>query len=503
MPYVLGIDLGAARTFAAACRLGAATPIASGWSEPEVVPLGAGTAGVASRLRLLPDGSLRAAYDDHHGDSGAVCGFAGRVGDDVPLVLDHERVGGQMLLAGLAAWVARRAQAREGTAAQRVVVCHPAGWAAYRADLLSRSLERAGLQTATLLPAPVAAAHAHAADLPADTESTLAVLDLRGGEVSVVRGAVGFGFELLGHADCGLAAEADGYPGGLEPLLDDALLDHVSGRLGLRLEALDHTDPATRDGLVRLREECAAARQRLNTTGEASVAVDLPQTRTRATVARAEFEEAVRPLLATAVESLARTVRSCGLSAGDLAAVLLVGESAATPLAQRIVTAALPGRLAVAGEPELTTARGAAVAAGRLAHAPDRPARALVGDRIYRAGDRIHRAGGRGDEADGYAVAGVDASDGYGQGDRYGVAEYDADEDYRPSGAAGRGATTTGRDDPTRPPPRPPVEISPLNLPRRGPGRHLSRRPSLATHVLLTLAGTVILGIAVFLALAL
>jgi molecular chaperone DnaK len=493
MPYVLGIDLGAARTVAARYRLGAPTPD-GGRNEPEVLPLGAGTAGVASRLHLLPDGSVRAGPDDPQRAGMAVHGFVGRVGDDQPLVLGHERVSGQTLLAELAVWVVRQAQEWEGTAAHRVVICHPAGWGPYRTDLLSRSLEQAGFDTATLLPAPVAAAHAHAADLPARTESTLAVLDLGGGEVSVLRGAPEDGFELLGHADCGLAADADGYPGGLAPLLDDALVEHVSGRLGLRPETLDQPDPAARDGLVRLREECAAARRRLHTAGEAGVAVELPQLRTRTTVTRAEFEEAVRPLLATAVEALARTVRSCGLSAGDLAAVLLVGEPAGTPLVQRMVTAALPGRLAVAGEPELTIARGAAVAAGWLAGATDHSAGAPAGDRSYRAGG--HDIDG---DRYGYAVA---APDGYGE-DEYGDDEYG--DDYPVTGAAvaaSDATTTAGRDDPAEPPPRPPVRISPLDLPRRGPRRHLSRRAGLAAYVVLTLVGAVTLGIAVYLAFA-
>jgi hypothetical protein len=296
--------------------------------------------------------------------------------------------------------------------------------------------------------------------------------------VSVLRRAAGGGYELLRHADTGVGGDADGYPGGLAPLLDDALVDLVSGRLKLRLDELDPADPAVRDGVTRLRADCAGARRRLHTGGETDVAVELPDLRTRVTVTRAEFEEAARPLLATAADALVRSLHSGGLAqegAADLAAVVLAGEAARTPLAQRIVAAALPGRLAVADAPEATVARGAA-AAGLLAAAPDQPAGTVAG---VLTGDRIYRAGGQG----------VDRYDGDGR----------TDHDLADDGVA----VPAGRADLADPPPRPPVRISPLDVPQRRPGRHLPGRPGIALFVALILIGVVTLGVALYLAIAL
>jgi molecular chaperone DnaK (HSP70) len=458
MRYVLGIDLGAGHTAAAVSRLAGG---AGGWSEAEVVPLGAATATVASVLRVLPDGTIRAGEPEPTGKGWAVRGFGRRVGDDVPLIVGGEPYTGQALLAALTMWVVDRVDEREGGGADQIVVSHPGGWGPHRIDLLHRALWRAGLDSVTLLPAPVAAAEAYAAESPVGSGALLAVQDFDGGESAVVRRTELGTFELLGCVSDAVDADVDGLPGGIEPLLDDALVGYVGDRLRLRLDELDPTDPSTRERIGRLREACAAARRSLTTAtettitvelGPASTSVELGPVATTATLTRATFEELARPLLATVADTLRGAVRSCGLAPRELAAVVLAGGAAGIPLMGRLVTAALPVRLAVGGQPELRIARGAALAAQKIADGPVNLPAARVGTEISRYDEYS--------EYDGYP-------------DDYAAA--DAVEPYAGGHGLDRGLDR-GTDDLPEPPPRPPVTITPLDLPKRR-GRKPSPRP--------------------------
>jgi Hsp70 protein len=125
---------------------------------------------------------------------------------------------------------------------------------------------------------------------------------------------------------------------------------------------------------------------------------------------------------ALTVDTLARTVRSAA-GPGQLDAVLLVGGSCRLPAVAEEVGARLPARVVVDAEPELTVARGAALAARRMA----RPS--------------LHEA---------------PAS--------------------RP--ALSQEPAAPAVDDLDPPPPRPPVEISPLKfVQRRSVARFMSDRP--------------------------
>ena len=80
MSYVLGIDVGAARTSAAVARQGS--------DDVEPVDLGDGGCGVASVLHLGADGGLEVGAAAERWADGeperVVRGFPGRIGDDVP-----------------------------------------------------------------------------------------------------------------------------------------------------------------------------------------------------------------------------------------------------------------------------------------------------------------------------------------------------------------------------------------------------------------------------------
>jgi molecular chaperone DnaK (HSP70) len=483
MRYVLGIDLGAGHTTAAVSRLGEP---AAGWSDAEAVPLGVGTSAVASVLHVLPDGSVRPwqpepadqeSADQKRADQEwagrewadkgwVVRGFGRRVGDDVPLIVGGEPYPGQALLAALAMWVVNQVDEREGGGADQIVVSHPGGWGPHRIDLLHRALWRAGLDSVTLLPAPVAAAEAYAAESPVGSGAILAVQDLDGGESAVVRRTEVGTFELLGCVSGAVDADVDGFPGGIEPLLDDALLGHVGDRLRLGRDEPDPSDPAARERIGRLRQACAAARESLVTAVETTIAVDVGPGPVSVTLTRAEFEESVRPLLAAAADTLRGAVRSCGLAPRELAAVVLCGGAARIPLVARLVAAALPVSSAVGGQPELRIARGAALAGQKIADG-------TVSVPATRVGTDLGRY-------DGYGR--YDGDREYDGDRRYdGNREYDGDPgDYVGAGAIepfGGGQVPDYADgELAEPPPRPPVHVTPLDLPKRR-GRRPSPRP--------------------------
>jgi molecular chaperone DnaK (HSP70) len=420
VPYALGIDIGSTSTTAAvAHRHGrdGGGPRAS-LSVPSVL------------VQVSPDLAVVAEHPPEDGDPGVIRGFMRRVGDDVPLLVGAEPYRPQMLAATLAGWVADQVAAVEGEAPDQVVLCHPAAWGPYRRGLLHEALWQTGLDGVTLLPEPVAAAEEYAARQPAADGATLAVYSLGGThcECSVVRRTANTAFEVLASAESGVPV------GGAD--FDDAILGWVRDQVGHAATELDATDPPVRRALARLRERCAAAKERLSEVAETVIEVRLPGVHTDVLLTRARFEELIRPALAGTLDTLTHTVRAAGVAPADLEAAILVGGAARIPLAGMLVSAALPCPVVVAGDPAASAACGAAVAA-RLVGAAPPPGSAPV-----LAEDSV------------------------------------VPLDY--------------------PPPRPPVEITPLVPPRHGLGRAGARSTGTgvrATTVLVTVLLLVVLGL--------
>jgi sugar (pentulose or hexulose) kinase len=120
---------------------------------------------------------------------------------------------------------------------------------------------------------------------------------------------------------------------------------------------------AGRAALFDLRRECRRAKEELSVAAETDVLVPAPHGQARVHVTRAELEELVRPALQLTVAGLSRAIRSCGLRPADVEGVLLVGGAARMPLVGELIRAALPVPLAVEPEPQSTAAAGAALAA--------------------------------------------------------------------------------------------------------------------------------------------
>ncbi|TYB39139.1 Hsp70 family protein [Micromonospora sp. AP08] len=367
MPYVLGLDIGNTGTAATVARRRGES-----WARPEVVTLVGRSAVVPSVLHLAPDGSLRVGEPATDDRSGTTRDFVSRVGDDVPLLLGGEPCPPETLVAELAAWVAHRVSAYEGEFAEAVVLSHPAGWGPHRRDLLHRALWTLDLRNVTLLPRTVTVAESHAArGFPGTTAAVYAL----GGttfEAALVRRNARGRYETFG------------LPQGLETLggtdFDEALAEHVRATLGREFTGAG-AQPA-RYGLL---AECNRVKRELTIATEADVMLTLPGGPVRVPVTRARFEDMIRPAVRATVDLLVQTVHSAGLTPAQLDGVLLAGGSARIPLVTELLTAALPVPVEVEPDPQLTAATGAALAACQVVSPRPRrpapvPATAPVGD---------------------------------------------------------------------------------------------------------------------------
>lgn len=354
--YRLGIDVGTT-CVAAAVRRG------DGATGAEVVPLGTSGPTVPAALHLARDGSvtvgdgaLRLAGID---PGRVVRAVARRVGDQAPVIVGGEPWSAEDLLACLVRWVVDRVAEREGAAATRIALAHPAPWPAHTLERLATALAGQGVRV-TFVAEPVAAVRAVRAGSASD--DPVAVYDLGGGrfDAAVVRrgdpARPGPGFGLLGRPE-GLTDV-----GGLD--VDELVWRHV--RAGLP------------EGVVpdaRVRRACLRAKEALSTKAEVVVKVKQGELRGEVSLDRAEFERLITPHVDRTVAALRRTVASAGLGPDELAAVLLVGGSSRIPLVARAVSVQLGRPVTVPDDPELLVARGAALA---LPAAADEQAAGLV-----------------------------------------------------------------------------------------------------------------------------
>ncbi|MEV4387883.1 Hsp70 family protein [Micromonospora sp. NPDC049580] len=348
MPYVLGIDIGSTNTAAAVARRDGRT-----WTRPEAVPLNAGSPLVPSVLHLAEDGALHIGGPVTDDGSRTTRDFVRRIGDDVPLLLGGEPCAPQTLTAELAAWVVEQVHAVEGGPAEAVVLSHPAAWRPYRRELLHRALVELGLRTVTLLPRTVTVAESHAARGFAGTTAAVYAL-----------GGASFEAALVRRTSRG-TYESFGTPQGLDPIggadFDELLASHVRTVLSRELAATGRREHHA--ALRGLPAECDRVKRALTVELAADVVLSLPTGPARIPVTRAQFEAMIRPTVQATVDLLLRTVHGAGLTPTQLDGVLLAGGSARIPLVTELITAALPVPVEVEPDAQLTAAIGAASAA--------------------------------------------------------------------------------------------------------------------------------------------
>src|SRR5690606_1704374 len=188
----------------------------------------------------------------------------------VPILVGGSPFAAEALVAKLLRWVVDVVTEREGGPPEGLAVTHPANWGPYKLDLLGNALRTAGIDGATLLSEPEAAARHYAEHGNVPDGAVVAVYDLGGGtfDACVLRRRHDGGFELLGQ------------PEGLERLggldLDEAVFGHVQRSAPELFDGIDADDPAVRAALVRIRDDCTEAKEQLSADVDAAISVLLP-----------------------------------------------------------------------------------------------------------------------------------------------------------------------------------------------------------------------------------
>ncbi|MCA1670744.1 MAG: Hsp70 family protein, partial [Actinobacteria bacterium] len=345
--YVVGVDLGTTYSAAAVLRDG----------RLEVVELGERIASVASVLWFRDDDRVvvgEAAVRRAESEPGRMAReFKRRFGDPVPLMVAGRPMSADALTARLLRWVIDAVTRHEGGEPAGVGVAHPANWGPYKVDLLAQAVRAARVDHAVLISEPHAAAESHASAAQVDVGDMVGVYDLGGGtfDAAVLRRTES-GFDLIGRA------EGIERLGGID--FDEAVFEHGRRVLGSGLTGLDHEDPVVAGALLRLREECARAKEALSSDTEAIIPVALPDLHTSVRLTRGEFEEMIRPSVAATIDTLSRAINSADLTSAQLSKVLLVGGSSRIPLVSLMVSAELGCPVALDTHPKHAVAMGSA-----------------------------------------------------------------------------------------------------------------------------------------------
>jgi molecular chaperone DnaK len=350
---VLGIDIGTTYTGAAIVKR----------SHASVFPLG-NRSSVIPTVVLLDERGVAVTGEAANRRAMSAPGrvareFKRRVGDTTPLLLGGVPMSPQTLMARMLESVIDRVTEDEGADPAHVAVSHPANWGPYKLDLLEQAVRLAGLDGATMISEPEAAAAYYASTERLEIGEVVAVYDLGGGtfDAAVVR-RTELGFEILGT------------PGGIEHLggidIDEAVFGFVTRSLGDALAELDLQDPTVVVAAARLRRDCVDAKEALSVDEEVVIPVLLPGLHTDVTLTKTQLEEFVRPMLVDTIASLRRAVLSADLTAADLTAVLLVGGSSRMPIVAEMVGSELGRPVAVDAHPKHSVALGTALTASRL-----------------------------------------------------------------------------------------------------------------------------------------
>jgi molecular chaperone DnaK (HSP70) len=145
---------------------------------------------------------------------------------------------------------------------------------------------------------------------------------------------------------------------------DDALVGHVLNEVQRPLTELDPFDVSLRPVLAELREDCRAAKETLSAAAETIIPTPRLGPPSSVLVSRAQFEKLISPAVYRGIDTLQQVIRASGASKVD--AVALLGGSARVPLVAELVAAAGPVPVWLDPDPATAVARGAALAGQRV-----------------------------------------------------------------------------------------------------------------------------------------
>jgi len=304
-------------------------------------------------------------------------GFVDRVGDPVPLVApDGSKRRSEELLADALGAMAHAVT--DGAPVSDVTVTVPAHWRASIVDTLRRSL-RGRLPVISDATAALTALRANPG-LP--TPGVIVLCDFGGSGTSITLANAARDFSPFGETVRFADFSGDH--------IDQALLTHVVAGL---LDA-SHADPSSTamvGSLVRLRDECRRAKERLSASTATPVAAELPGHRADIRVTRTELEDLMQAPLSEFLALLDEPLERYGVPAASVSAVATVGGGARIPLITQRLSENLRAPVVTTPHPQFTAAEGAALIAHRgrvvdeaTALTPTAPAAVAVRRRVGR-----------------------------------------------------------------------------------------------------------------------
>ncbi len=278
-------------------------------------------------------------------------GFVDRVGDPVPLVApDGSKHRSEELLADALGAMAHAVTA--GIPAADVAVTVPAHWRASVVDTLRRNL-RGKLPVISDATAALTALRANPG-LP--THGVIVLCDFGGSGTSITLANAARDFSPFGET-----VRFSDFSG---DQIDQALLTHVVAGLDDGSQA-DLSGTAMVGSLVRLRDECRRAKERLSEATATAVVAELTGQRTDVRVTRTELEDLMAAPLAEFLAVLGDTLERYGVPAASVSAVATVGGGARIPLITQRLSEHLRAPIVTTLHPQLTAAEGAALYAHR------------------------------------------------------------------------------------------------------------------------------------------
>jgi molecular chaperone DnaK (HSP70) len=278
-------------------------------------------------------------------------GFVDRVGDPVPLVApDGSKHRSEELLADALGAMTHAVAA--GVPVSDVAVTVPAHWRASVVDTLRRNL-RGRLPVISDATAALTALRANPG-LP--THGVIVLCDFGGSGTSITLANAARDFSPFG--------ETVRFPDFSGDQIDQALLTHVVAGLVDASDA-DPSGTAMVGSLVRLRDECRRAKERLSESTATAVVADLPDHRVDIRVTRTELEDLIAAPLSEFLAVLDETLERYGVPAASVSAVATVGGGARIPLITQRLSEHLRAPVVTTLHPQLTAAEGAALIARR------------------------------------------------------------------------------------------------------------------------------------------
>jgi len=350
---IIGIDLGTTNSEVAAFVDGQVRVLGPGHQRilPSCVgfsPAGELLVGEAARNQqaLYPDRTVRSIKRRMGSQETVMLGGKSFTPPEISAVILRE----------LAGWAAMALGARP----EKAVITVPAYFSDAQRSATREAGALAGLEVVRILNEPTAASLAYG--YGDGSRHTALIYDLGGGtfDVSVVT--------IEGEITEVLASHGNNRLGG------DDFDDLLAEKLAQEFQKQHGLDPRTNaEAKARLWWAAEEAKKKLSQEPYAAIREEALMTRAgkplhlEMEVSRMDYEELIRPLVESTLDSVSKALQDAGRKPSDMDAVLLVGGSTRTPLVTEMLTQMMDTQPRQDVHPDLCVALGAGVLASRLA----------------------------------------------------------------------------------------------------------------------------------------